>query len=211
MTPIQPGILLVVLESSVCKDRGMQKGEPVFSQGQAQRVPPSERQPIPVLVVSETEADHTVLCQILVRWWRPERARSCGEAAKWLHRNEAAVVICERTLPDGDWKVVLDLLNTMPAPPSLIVTSRLPDEAFWAEVLNLGAWDVLGKPFVTEEVVRVVHGAWFSWKARRDRARTPEGRLPKSTAGQDQEQRRPRARRRSSEAGTARPGFHGSA
>jgi len=41
-------------------------------------------------------------------------------------------------------------------PPLLIVTSRLADERLWAEVLNLGAHDVLAKPFNAEEVVRVL-------------------------------------------------------
>jgi DNA-binding response OmpR family regulator len=41
-------------------------------------------------------------------------------------------------------------------PPDLIVASRLADEYLWAEVLNLGGYDVLAKPFNAEEVRRVV-------------------------------------------------------
>jgi len=41
-----------------------------------------------------------------------------------------------------------------------IVSSRLADERLWAEVLNLGAFDLLlGSPFVAEEVVRVTQCA----------------------------------------------------
>jgi hypothetical protein len=40
------------------------------------------------------------------------------------------------------------------------VSSRLDDERLWAEVLNLGAFDLLlGSPFVQEEVLRVVQCA----------------------------------------------------
>jgi hypothetical protein len=35
------------------------------------------------------------------------------------------------------------------------VTSRLADERLWAEALNLGAWDVLAKPFDADEVIRI--------------------------------------------------------
>jgi FixJ family two-component response regulator len=42
----------------------------------------------------------------------------------------------------------------------LIVTSGLADAHLWAEVLNLGGYDVLAKPFDDQEVQRVVAGAW---------------------------------------------------
>jgi DNA-binding response OmpR family regulator len=44
--------------------------------------------------------------------------------------------------------------------PTLIVTSRLADDELWAEVLNLGAYDVLAQPFDPDEVYRVVFLAW---------------------------------------------------
>jgi hypothetical protein len=42
-----------------------------------------------------------------------------------------------------------------PFPPSLIVFSCLADEFLWAEVLNLGGFDVRMTPFEPEEVLRV--------------------------------------------------------
>jgi FixJ family two-component response regulator len=45
----------------------------------------------------------------------------------------------------------------------LIVASRLADERLWAEALNLGAWDVLAKPFNHIEVIRSVKSAWQHW------------------------------------------------
>jgi DNA-binding response OmpR family regulator len=44
-------------------------------------------------------------------------------------------------------------------PPPLLVTSRLADDALWAEVLNVGGYDVLAKPLDSEEVARVVSAA----------------------------------------------------
>jgi DNA-binding response OmpR family regulator len=48
-------------------------------------------------------------------------------------------------------------------PTPLIVTSRLADEKLWAEALNLGAYDVLAKPFDLSELVRSVNLAWLHW------------------------------------------------
>jgi DNA-binding response OmpR family regulator len=68
-------------------------------------------------------------------------------------------VICDRDLPDGDWRQLWDILAREPKPPMFIVTSRLADDALWAEVLNVGGYDLLLKPFRAEEVIRMVHGA----------------------------------------------------
>ena len=72
------------------------------------------------------------------------------EASGHLSNAGNPVVICERSLPDGEWK---DLLGKTPR---LIVTSHAADEALWAEVLNLGGYDVLAQPFDEQEVRRVL-------------------------------------------------------
>jgi len=38
----------------------------------------------------------------------------------------------------------------------LIVTSRVADARLWAEVLNLGGFDVIAKPFHAPEVLHVL-------------------------------------------------------
>lgn len=119
------------------------------------------------LVVSDCEADQLALRWILESRCRLEQARNCCEALQCLRRNRVAVVICGSKLPDGDWKAVLDALNGTPAAPKLIVVSQAPDDdAFWAEVLNLGGWDVLAKPFVPEEVVWATRSAWLNWRSK---------------------------------------------
>ena len=69
------------------------------------------------------------------------------------------VVIAESRLPDGDWKNVLLELDRLPSPPNLIVASRTADDRLWAEVLNIGGYDVLAQPFEAEELRRVVAAA----------------------------------------------------
>ena len=54
----------------------------------------------------------------------------------------------------------------MQTPPLIIVTSRLADERLWAEVLNLGGFDVLSRPYDAREVRHVIAQAWRSWHSR---------------------------------------------
>jgi hypothetical protein len=43
------------------------------------------------------------------------------------------------------------------------VGSRSADEFLWAEALNLGAYDVLARPFEPSEVMRTLSLAWLQW------------------------------------------------
>lgn len=81
-----------------------------------------------------------------------------------LRRRRVAVVLCDAVLADGDWKCVLESLEGMDKAPLLIVTARNADEQLWAEVLSLGGFDLLPKPFDRKEVIRVVGFAWLHWK-----------------------------------------------
>ena len=70
------------------------------------------------------------------------------------------VVITDTRLPDGNWKDVLNSLEGLWNRPQLIVADRLASEALWAEVLNLGAYDLLAMPFELTEIQCVVSRAW---------------------------------------------------
>jgi len=74
------------------------------------------------------------------------------------------VLLCERDHAGGNWEELLKATAKLPAPPKLIVFSRLADEALWANVLNLGGFDVLMTPFEPEEVLRVAFAAWSRWE-----------------------------------------------
>jgi len=83
-----------------------------------------------------------------------------------LQHHEIAVILCERDLSQETWIDVLDHINALPNAPSLIVASRIADDRLWAEVLNLGAWGVLTKPFDRKEVIRSVKSGWQHWHDR---------------------------------------------
>ena len=95
---------------------------------------------------------------------RISKVRTCREAYEMLCKERIVVIVCEKDLPDGNWKDILSHLARMAEPPCLIVTSRLADDHLWAEALNLGAYDVLATPFDRGEVCRAVSSAWLHWK-----------------------------------------------
>ena len=93
-------------------------------------------------------------------------ADSLPAAVAALHAANYSVVICESNLGAASWKDALDALRNLTSPPLLVVTSVHADEYLWAEALNLGAYDVLAKPFSPAEVIRVVDLACVRWANR---------------------------------------------
>ncbi len=128
------------------------------------RPPVSEfRGGIQVLLASSLEEDHRSLEAILSHSnWTLYHAYNCVEAVVLLHQFRIPVIICESGLPAEGWKMLLPVVESLPASPRLIVSSRLADDDLWAEVLNLGAYDVLPVPFQASEVFRVASLAWHS-------------------------------------------------
>ncbi len=133
---------------------------------------PQPQKVVVVLEVSPHESDHTTLVEIFSHSnWKLHISRTCAEAFAVLTRRLIPVVLCDQDLPDGCWRDVLDRTSRAANPPALIVTSRLADERLWSEVLNLGGYNVLSKPFRRDEVFRDVSLAWLEWKNREERLR----------------------------------------
>jgi DNA-binding NtrC family response regulator len=125
---------------------------------------PYSTRTVTVLSVSPLAEDHFSLQAIFNRSrWELHRADGLVSARAVLSRREIGVVICERDLSPGTWVAMLEEGALLPNAPSLIVTSRLADDRLWAEALNLGAYDVLAKPFERTELVRSVSMAWLHW------------------------------------------------
>lgn len=126
---------------------------------------------VEVLAISPAGEDHRFLRRLFSHSnWVVYTVQSCAEAAAFLQRQSVPLILCDCELPDGTWQDVLEILERSGQPSLLIVSSRTADDFLWAEVLNLGGYDVLMKPFDPSEVVRVVSLAWLHWKNLRDRA-----------------------------------------
>jgi len=124
-----------------------------------------------LLVVSPFDKDHAYLRAL----FKGSEAEIYGlfdveDALGYLGRQPLAVVLCEHEFECRDsWKLLLSGLESLKQPPELIVASRLAHAGLWAEVLNLGGFDLLMKPFDEDEVFRVVNHAFRGWLGKSDK------------------------------------------
>ena|ERR1039457_2850 len=88
-----------------------------------------------------------------------EHVPSLRMARTRLHTEAYDVVLTEAALPDGKWLDVLHLVRDCPRESEVIVTDPQADAHFWAEALNLGAYDLLAQPFYEPEVRRILYNA----------------------------------------------------
>lgn len=128
------------------------------------------RQNIPVLSISPVRSDHADLEALLCGpQWKVHRAASLRSALSQLsHLRPMPLVVCERNLLQTTWQEVLSQTMLLPEAPYFVVTSRFADDYLWAEALNLGAYDVLAKPFNPIELTRSLSIAWQHCETRRE-------------------------------------------
>jgi len=119
-----------------------------------------------VLSVTANVEDCASLRRIFKSSWTVSSTSTIASAVAVLRETPIPIIMCDCDISSGTWEEMLDLTSLLPDPPLLIVTSRLADERLWAEALNLGAWDVLAKPFDADEVIRIVGVAWQHWQDR---------------------------------------------
>ena len=133
--------------------------------GRSEKSIPSPERTARALAVSPLPADRVRLREILSQGnWELHEASDCCGALALLRDQTVPVLLCERDHADGNWEDLLKATARLPAPPNLIVFSRLADQSLWAQVLNLGGFDVLMTPFQAEEVLRVTFAAWSHWE-----------------------------------------------
>ena len=111
-----------------------------------------------ILAVFSAREDRTSLASIFAQSnWKLRFTRALPQTQAALSKSAVGVVISEACLSDGHrWKELLHEMQKLEDPPPLIVADRLADEHLWAEALNLGAYDLLAKPFDAREVLYAV-------------------------------------------------------
>lgn len=122
----------------------------------------SPRTQVEVLLVSPFEKDFEQLRSMLPeKQWHLSQCSGWKQARRFLRNVPVSVIICECSLDDGCWKDVLKELSSRrdAGAPLLVVASSLADDRLWSEVLNLGAHNVLAKPFDAKEVLWVLRDA----------------------------------------------------
>ena len=130
---------------------------------------------IAVLSLSPSENDHAVLAQTfrnssLTQYpncrltLQPSPTLASTLALLGTHR--IPIVLCDDDAYPEAWREILAACKLLPAPPCVIVTSRVTGDRLWMELLSEGAFDLLSKPFDPSEVMRIIHSAWVHWQNR---------------------------------------------
>ena len=153
--------LVIPIGGNVAESRSQTKGW-----GSIKKPPGLETAFNTVLSVSPNDEDCASLEHIFKSGWTVIASATVASALSVLREILIPIVICDCEISSGTWGEMLDHLALLPDAPLLIVTSWQADERLWAEALNLGAWDVLAKPFDTDEVKRIVSIAGRHWQDR---------------------------------------------
>jgi DNA-binding NtrC family response regulator len=113
-----------------------------------------------VLFVSPRREDATTLSSMLGSLSVPiEYVADLAHARAMIRDGKYPVILTEANLNDGTWLDVLDLARRVTPRSEVIVTDVRADARFWAEVLNMGAYDLIAQPFATAEVQRILSNA----------------------------------------------------
>jgi len=86
-----------------------------------------------------------------------DHVETLQQARAQLQQEDYGVILTEAVLSDGEWLDALHLARQSPARLEVIVTDPQADARLWAEVLNLGAYDMLAQPFYEPEVRRILY------------------------------------------------------
>jgi CheY-like chemotaxis protein len=88
--------------------------------------------------------------------WSVSIVNTPAEAMARLQAEPVAAAICDQDLPHEDWRVVMNRIATLPKSPCVLLASRVMDQYLWNEVIQCRGYDVVSKPFQSEELRRVV-------------------------------------------------------
>lgn len=125
----------------------------------------------PVLSVSPLKEDHRALRQLLSDApWLIRESHSIRSALMVLEECRIPVLVCDRDLPPGTWKDLLEQLAVLSSPPCVIVSCRQADDDLWTQALTAGAYDVLAKPFNASELRRTLFEAAQHWQEQYEHA-----------------------------------------
>lgn len=92
-------------------------------------------------------------------------AHCSARAREIIATHSVLVVICDRDLPQEDWKHVFDELSGLRPLPCLLLASEVADDYLWREVVQHGGFEILTRPFEDDKVVRMIRFAanWRGW------------------------------------------------
>jgi DNA-binding NtrC family response regulator len=121
--------------------------------------------PVTIMLLHTEDRDIIDLISMLrgfgynVKW-----STTLSDGLAGLRTTAVPVVICESSLPDGNWKDLVQHLGAVEPRPPVIVSDRDATDKLWCEVLTAGAYDVLQEPFEADDVIRSLSQAIQYWQ-----------------------------------------------
>jgi CheY-like chemotaxis protein len=130
------------------------KGSPLPGQAQSEKaVRPAVRL---LAILPETEDAEQLRTIANDLGWSVAIVHTPAEALSRLQDEPVTAAICDQDLPEEDWRVVMSRIATLPKSPCVLLASRVMDQYLWNEVIQCRGYDVVSKPFQSEELRRVV-------------------------------------------------------
>ena len=97
--------------------------------------------------------------------WAVYFADICGQAWSLIQQQRAPIVLCDRDSPGTEWRDVIQMMSSAPAPVYAILLSRVADNYLWNEVIRNGGYDLVATPLREEEVLRAIRLGWSYWSS----------------------------------------------
>jgi DNA-binding NtrC family response regulator len=94
-------------------------------------------------------------------------AESRVDAWDALNRLNSPLILYDRDWPDAEWRTTVQTFAASPQRSCVILASRVADDNLWQELIRCGGYDLLAKPFRTDDVARALKLALSYWSSAR--------------------------------------------
>lgn len=137
--------------------------------------PPNAECVATALLISSFEYDHRYFQNLFNRTnWQLLQAGTIVAACEILWNYLVPVVVVDEGIEAGGWKGVLENTQPLQHARKIIVMSLLSTDSTWADVFQLGAYDLLARPLEQQEVLHSISMAWLAWKYELERRARPK-------------------------------------
>ena len=92
--------------------------------------------------------------------WKLTIAESTEDAIQLLGGEPLPLVICDRDLPDEDWRHAMAKIAGRRDVLCVVLASAVVDDYLWDEVITQRGYDVVNKPFEADQLRRAATFAW---------------------------------------------------
>jgi DNA-binding NtrC family response regulator len=115
---------------------------------------------LPILVISPEEEHRERIVEIIRKYGlRSTSCCSLREALPLLARQNFSAVFCNDTLPDGDFRAIINEVRKSRADVPVVVLSRLADWDGYMTAVGAGAFDYIACPPNPAETQRILWSA----------------------------------------------------